>query len=271
MDGDFCIWFSCFFLETTDSSSAIDGAITIPKPKRRTLLLKRKALTTGFFDSAKDKDDKTRGVSTNSGLVFGLPLDQCVRNDDRLNKENNQQRMSGGRNSLSSLLDSTNNQMSHKINTGSCESLPTIRNSLRLTSTNNEDSDSSYSNQSSSFSQSDISRRGSKDVDDHVQLIGGVEIPRCSLVPFLVTTCITYLEKYGLQTVGIFRVSTSKKRVRQLRENFDCGLTTTIEADSCPHDVATLLKEYFRDLPEPLLCRSLYPAFVRTQSKSHFT
>lgn len=37
--------------------------------------------------------------------------------------------------------------------------------------------------------------------------------------------------------------------------------------DQCPHDVATLLKEFMRDLPDPLLCRDLYNAFVQTQSE----
>lgn len=53
----------------------------------------------------------------------------------------------------------------------------------------------------------------------------------------------------------------------QLREDFDCGKETSLEEDQCPHDVATLLKEYLRDLPDPLLCRDLYHAFVQTQSK----
>jgi hypothetical protein len=53
----------------------------------------------------------------------------------------------------------------------------------------------------------------------------------------------------------------------QLREEFDCGKDISLGEDHCPHDVATLLKEYFRDLPEPLLCRDLYQAFVQTQSK----
>jgi hypothetical protein len=53
----------------------------------------------------------------------------------------------------------------------------------------------------------------------------------------------------------------------QLREDFDCGKDIILGEDHCPHDVATLLKEYFRDLPEPLLCRDLYQAFVQTQIK----
>lgn len=53
---------------------------------------------------------------------------------------------------------------------------------------------------------------------------------------------------------------------KQLREELDCGALKSFDADTSPHDVASLLKEYLRDLPEPLLCRSLYPAFLSTQS-----
>lgn len=55
--------------------------------------------------------------------------------------------------------------------------------------------------------------------------------------------------------------------VLQLREDFDCGKETSLDDEQCPHDIATLLKEYLRDLPDPLLCRDLYHAFVQTQSK----
>ncbi|CAD1471747.1 unnamed protein product, partial [Heterotrigona itama] len=84
-------------------------------------------------------------------------------------------------------------------------------------------------------------------------------------VPGIVRQCIRHLENTGLRTLGVFRVSPSKKRVRQLREDFDCGRETKIGPDQCPHDVAALIKEYFRDLPDPLLCRDLYQAFVHTQ------
>lgn len=35
-------------------------------------------------------------------------------------------------------------------------------------------------------------------------------------VPNMVQACLRYLEAYGLHTTGIFRVSSSKKRVRQV-------------------------------------------------------
>lgn len=61
-------------------------------------------------------------------------------------------------------------------------------------------------------------------------------------------------------------VTTPRSLPLQLREDFDFGRESKIGPDQCPHDVAALLKEFFRDLPDPLLCRDLYQAFVHTQS-----
>ncbi|OBS67332.1 hypothetical protein A6R68_04129 [Neotoma lepida] len=83
-------------------------------------------------------------------------------------------------------------------------------------------------------------------------------------VPRLVDSCCQHLEKHGLQTVGIFRVGSSKKRVRQLREEFDRGIDVCLEEEHSVHDVAALLKEFLRDMPDPLLTRELYTAFINT-------
>ncbi|XP_008398705.1 rho GTPase-activating protein 6 isoform X1 [Poecilia reticulata] len=83
-------------------------------------------------------------------------------------------------------------------------------------------------------------------------------------VPRIVDLCCQHLEKNGLQTVGIFRVGSSKKRVRQLREEFDQGWEVHLSDEHCVHDVAALLKKFLRDLPDPLLTRELYTAFIHT-------
>ncbi|XP_028991655.1 rho GTPase-activating protein 6-like isoform X2 [Betta splendens] len=83
-------------------------------------------------------------------------------------------------------------------------------------------------------------------------------------VPRIVDLCCQHLEKYALQTVGIFRVGSSKKRVRQLREEFDQGWAICLDEDHSVHDVAALLKEFLRDLPDPLLTKELYTAFINT-------
>ncbi|KAM8881794.1 rho GTPase-activating protein 36 isoform 2-T2 [Synchiropus picturatus] len=81
-------------------------------------------------------------------------------------------------------------------------------------------------------------------------------------VPRVVERCCAHIETHGLQTVGIFRVGSSKKRVRQLREDFDVGVDVQLDEEHSVHDVAALLKEFLRDMPDPLLPRELYPAFL---------
>ncbi|XP_029382702.1 rho GTPase-activating protein 36 isoform X1 [Echeneis naucrates] len=81
-------------------------------------------------------------------------------------------------------------------------------------------------------------------------------------VPRVLERCCSHIENHGLQTVGIFRVGSSKKRVRQLREDFDMGVDVQLDQEHSVHDVAALLKEFLRDMPDPLLPRELYPAFL---------
>uniref|UniRef100_A0A8C3SQH1 Rho-GAP domain-containing protein n=1 Tax=Chelydra serpentina TaxID=8475 RepID=A0A8C3SQH1_CHESE len=57
-------------------------------------------------------------------------------------------------------------------------------------------------------------------------------------VPRVVDRCCQHIEAYGLQTVGIFRVGSSKKRVQQLREEFDQGFDVFLDDSHCVHDVA---------------------------------
>ncbi|XP_069469217.1 rho GTPase-activating protein 6-like isoform X2 [Ambystoma mexicanum] len=83
-------------------------------------------------------------------------------------------------------------------------------------------------------------------------------------VPRIVERCCQHIETYGLQTVGIFRVGSSKKRVRQLRDEYDLGLDVHLDESQSVHDVAALLKEFLRDMPDPLLPRELYAAFIAT-------
>ncbi|XP_027143365.1 rho GTPase-activating protein 36 isoform X1 [Larimichthys crocea] len=81
-------------------------------------------------------------------------------------------------------------------------------------------------------------------------------------VPRVLERCCSHIETHGLQTVGIFRVGSSKKRVRQLREDFNMGVDVQLDEEHSVHDVAALLKEFLRDMPDPLLPRELYPAFL---------
>ncbi|CAG9762437.1 unnamed protein product [Ceutorhynchus assimilis] len=224
----------------------IENIGAVPTKKRRYIYLKKKALTTGIFDGSRKDSDKDG--SSNGGLVFGIPLTQCVENDrlrsgarsdiasspeERVNMARH-----GSRTSFSSLIDSPRGD-----ETGSCESLMGRE---RIVG-----SVPGLLDRLSCSSAADIP--------------GTLNDEDAGAVPNILNECFRHLEHHGLHTFGIFRVSASKKRLRQLREDFDCGKETSIDDNQCPHDVASLLKEYLRDLPDPLLCRDLYHAFIQTQ------
>jgi len=54
----------------------------------------------------------------------------------------------------------------------------------------------------------------------------------------------------------------------QLREDFDIGIDVVLDEEHSVHDVAALLKEFLRDMPDPLLPRELYQAFLHANRMS---
>ncbi|XP_046852875.1 rho GTPase-activating protein 6-like isoform X2 [Xenia sp. Carnegie-2017] len=90
-------------------------------------------------------------------------------------------------------------------------------------------------------------------------------IPSPPKVPSIVLQSVDFLQTHGLHVLGIFRVPGSKKRLKQFREEFDNGFRENFSDEDNAHDVAALFKEFFRYLPEPLMTRELYSAFLSTQ------
>ncbi|KGL84823.1 Rho GTPase-activating protein 6, partial [Tinamus guttatus] len=85
-------------------------------------------------------------------------------------------------------------------------------------------------------------------------------------VPRIVDRCCQHIETHGLQTVGIFRVGSSKKVLHSEGRGtkFDQGLDVFLDEHQSVHDVAALLKEFLRDMPDSLIPRELYEAFLST-------
>ncbi|XP_053554909.1 rho GTPase-activating protein 36 [Bombina bombina] len=83
-------------------------------------------------------------------------------------------------------------------------------------------------------------------------------------VPRIVERCSSHIETFGLHTVGIFRIGSSKKRVAQLREEFAATGDVFLGEETCVHDVSALFKGFLRELPNPVLPRELYPVFIQS-------
>ena len=108
-----------------------------------------------------------------------------------------------------------------------------------------------------------------------VDLEYGEETQRVgSPLPCFALEAVRHIVTCGLKVEGVFRKSGSHVRMRQLREQWESGLLSDQGREQFPghyrfsvelhrtHDIAGLLKEFLRELPEPLMTRELLPVFL---------
>ncbi|KAJ8254065.1 hypothetical protein COCON_G00206770 [Conger conger] len=81
-------------------------------------------------------------------------------------------------------------------------------------------------------------------------------------VPFLVEHCTAEIENRALTVQGVYRVSGSKPRIQKLCQAFEIQGDQVDLSDLSPHDVTSVLKHFFKELPEPLLTFDLYHDFI---------
>ncbi|KAE9976357.1 hypothetical protein BLS_002102 [Venturia inaequalis] len=83
-------------------------------------------------------------------------------------------------------------------------------------------------------------------------------------VPIVVAKCGVFLKEKATDVEGIFRLSGSEKRIKELREAFNSpdrygkGLDWT---GYTVHDAANILRRYFNQLPEPIIPLNCYEKF----------
>lgn len=89
-----------------------------------------------------------------------------------------------------------------------------------------------------------------------------------SLVPRFVQKCVRFVERRGLDTDGIYRVSGNLAVIQRLRHRADHEEDLDLEAGleaglwTEVHVVTGALKLFFRELPEPLFPFSVYHKFI---------
>uniref|UniRef100_A0A8D9EG70 GTPase-activating protein CdGAPr n=2 Tax=Cacopsylla melanoneura TaxID=428564 RepID=A0A8D9EG70_9HEMI len=96
------------------------------------------------------------------------------------------------------------------------------------------------------------------DLGEHL-LNSGVE------VPMVLKCCSEFIETHGIVD-GIYRLSGVTSNIQRLRHTFDEDRIPDLYTDDTIvqdiHSVASLLKMYFRELPNPLCTYQLYHSFV---------
>ncbi|XP_044052534.1 rho GTPase-activating protein 25 isoform X2 [Siniperca chuatsi] len=82
------------------------------------------------------------------------------------------------------------------------------------------------------------------------------------MVPILVQKCVEFIKEHGLNEEGIFRLPGQDNAVKQFRDAFDAGERPSFPSDTDVHTVASLLKLYLRELPEPVVPWTQYQDFL---------
>ncbi|NXI61501.1 RHG25 protein, partial [Anseranas semipalmata] len=81
-------------------------------------------------------------------------------------------------------------------------------------------------------------------------------------VPILVQKCAEFIREHGMNEEGIFRLPGQDNLVKQLRDAFDAGERPSFDRETDVHTVASLLKLYLRELPEPVVPWMQYEDFL---------
>uniref|UniRef100_A0A9J8C2J9 Myosin IXAa n=1 Tax=Cyprinus carpio carpio TaxID=630221 RepID=A0A9J8C2J9_CYPCA len=95
----------------------------------------------------------------------------------------------------------------------------------------------------------------------------GVELSRLTnderAVPLVVEKLINYIEMHGLYSEGIYRKSGSTNKIKELKQGLDTDVNGMNLDDYNINVIASVFKQWLRDLPNPLMTFELYEEFLR--------
>lgn len=91
-------------------------------------------------------------------------------------------------------------------------------------------------------------------------------------VPVIVTKCIRAVEANGMEYEGIYRKTGGSSQSKQITQLFERGKYDTFDLTNVENfndisSITSVLKTYFRQLPDPLLTHSLHESFVAAASE----
>lgn len=77
-------------------------------------------------------------------------------------------------------------------------------------------------------------------------------------VPYVVHRLCSYIESHGFQSAAVFRLSGGSPRLAErLRAAFERRGDADLEGAACPPTAATLLRQYLKELPQPVVPSTL--------------
>ncbi|XP_008161423.2 protein FAM13C isoform X4 [Chrysemys picta bellii] len=96
------------------------------------------------------------------------------------------------------------------------------------------------------------------------------EATQCQ-VPFVVTQMVEYLEMFGLDHVGLFRISGSVNKIKALKRKYDQGEKVDLINDGDIDSVASLFKLFLKELPVAVFPDNLHANLLKTfeDNKNH--
>nr|CAD7402201.1 unnamed protein product [Timema cristinae] len=94
-------------------------------------------------------------------------------------------------------------------------------------------------------------------------VIGDYAPTMSPMIPSILVHCIQEVELRGLKEVGIYRISTSDREVKALKEKFLRGKGVPNLSSLDIHTICGTIKDFLRFLREPLVTYLLWPDFVR--------
>lgn len=89
-------------------------------------------------------------------------------------------------------------------------------------------------------------------LEEHLRVTG-------KMIAYPLEICITYLSAYGLTEEGLFRIGGGMSKVKRFKSSIDSGcFSVLIPEYQDVHVLASTLKLYLRELPDPLLTFNLH-------------
>ncbi|VDK20098.1 unnamed protein product [Taenia asiatica] len=116
----------------------------------------------------------------------------------------------------------------------------------------------------------EVLKRDQADQERLKKQIGGTKNCEELRVPVLVTACVEEIERRGAQEEGIYRISGAVTTVSRLQDLFDRDTNLAVKqiGDYDIHVISSLLKLFFRELPEPIIPKNSFSDLVKASALS---